>query len=164
MIKQIISGLCFLALSFLTAPVFADSAPITESERIEVENFFNSYIDSANNYRDDLVDKYKEDAKIIRVVIKPNGNKVPVVIPTKRYFDELKFGQKTARLVNYKNKYTNKEYLKTGENQYKILATRTPRQDKEGLNAEFTVIKTPDGLKIAEESMETTVQKFLKAK
>ncbi len=163
MFKKIIAGLCFsLAVTF--APVYADSAPITEAEAKEVEQFFDSYVDSANNYKDDLIDKYTEDAKIERVVIKPDGTKEAVEIPMDRYVRELKIGKKTAKLVNYKNTYTDKKYSKTGDNEYKIKTLRIPFKDKEGLAAEFTVIKTPNGLKIAEESMETNVQRFLNAK
>lgn len=161
MIKKIILGLCFLA--FLTPQtVFADSAPISKKEIKEVEQFFNTYIYSANNYKDDLIDKYTQNAEIERVVIKPDGTKQAVDIPMQRYIKELKLGRKTAKLLGYKNTYINKKYIKTGDNEYKIITTRIPFRDKEGLNAEFDVVKTPDGLKIAKESMETTVQRFLK--
>ena len=163
MFKQIIAGLCFLVFVNIT-PVFADSAPITEKEAEEIEEFFNSYVDSANNYKDDLVDKYAENAKIERVVIKPDGSKQAVRIPMERYIKELKIGKKTAKLVNYKNTYTNRKFLKTGDNEYKIKTIRIPFKDKTGLSAEFKIIKTKNGLKIAEESMETNVQKFLDAK
>ncbi len=161
MIKKIILGLCFLAfLTPLTA--FSDSAPISKKEIKEVEQFFNTYIYSANNYKDDLIDKYTQNAEIERVVIKPDGTKQAVDIPMQRYVKELKLGRKTAKLIGYKNTYINKKYLKTGDNKYKILTTRIPFRDKNGLKAEFDVVKTPDGLKIAKESMETTVQRFLK--
>ena len=41
---------------------------------------------------------------------------------------------------------------------------RIPFKDKKGLNAEFKVIKTPNGYKISEEKMETNVQRFLSEK
>ena len=67
MIKKIILGLCFLA--FLTPQtVFADSAPISKKEIKEVEQFFNTYIYSANNYKDDLIDKYKNQSKNILII------------------------------------------------------------------------------------------------
>ena len=37
-------------------------------------------------------------------------------------------------------------------------------KDKKGLDAEFTIVKTPEGYKISEEKMETTVQRFLSEK
>ena len=160
--KKILLGLCFLAFS----PIFvlADSAPISEIETKEVEAFFNSYVDSANNYKDDIQSKYDRKAVIKRVVIKPDGTKQTVVIPLDRYFKELKAGKNTAKLVNYKNTYTNKKYEKLGKDEYKVKTTRIPFKDKKGLNAHFIVKRTKNGLKISEESMETNVQKFLKAK
>ncbi len=163
MFKRIILGLCFLAF-FNLLPVFADSAPISQKEIAEVEKFFNSYVNSANNYQDDLVNHYNKNAKIKRVVIKPDGTKETVTIPMERYIKELKIGKKTAQLVNYKNTYTNRRYEKTGDNEYKIKTARIPFRDKKGLNAEFKVVRTPKGMKISEETMETTVQKFLSEK
>jgi len=145
-------------------PAFATSAPITAAEAKEVENFFNQYITSANNYEDDLINLYDPNAKIERVVIKKDGSKQSVFIPMQRYIKELKIGRKTAKLVNYKNRYINKKYEKIGDGEYKIKTKRIPFRDKTGLNAEFTVKRTPGGLKISHESMETTVQKFLNAK
>lgn len=163
MFKKIILGLCFSVFLF-TSTAFADSAPITDKEAREVEQFFNSYVNSANNYKDDLISHYSKDAKIERVVIKPDGTKESVVIPMDRYVKELKIGRKTARLVKYKNTYTNKKYEKLGNNEYKIKTTRIPFRDKKGLGAEFTVVKTPSGYKISSESMETNVQRFLTEK
>ena len=37
--------------------------------------FFAKYIDSANNYKEDVVNFYTPDAKIIRVVMKPEDRK-----------------------------------------------------------------------------------------
>lgn len=162
MIKRIILGLCFLACTMTYT--LADSAPITEKEAAEVENFFNSYVESANNYKDDLINHYTNDAKIERIVIKPNGEKETVEIPLERYKKELKLGKITAKLVNYKNKYSNNKYEKIEDNKFKIKTKRTPMNDKNSLNAEFIVTKTQDGLKISSESMETTVQKFLENK
>lgn len=162
MIKKIISGLCFFVICI--TPVFADSAPITDKEIKEIEKFFNSYINSANTYKDNFIDHYAKDAKIERVVIKPDGTKEKVEIPMKRYIKELKLGRKTAKLVRYKNFYTNKKYEKIGDDEYKITSMRIPFKDKKGLNAEFKVIKTPKGFKISEETMETNVQRFLSEK
>ena len=163
MFKRIILGLCFLAFLNIT-PAIADSAPITEKEAREVEKFFNSYVESANNYQDDLVEHYDKNAEIERVVIKPDGTKETVKIPMERYIKELKIGKKTAQLVNYKNTYTNKKYEKIDDENFKIKTTRIPFRDKKGLRAEFIVKKTPDGLKISKETMETNVQKFLTEK
>ncbi|MCD8025337.1 MAG: hypothetical protein LUE64_07365 [Candidatus Gastranaerophilales bacterium] len=159
--KKIVLSLFVL---FCMVPVFADSAPITEEEAMQVEEFFDSYVESANNYRDDLTEKYADNAVIKRIVIKKDGSKQDVTIPIQRYFKELKSGQKTARLVRYKNRYINKKYSKISNGEYKITTTRIPFRDKTGLRAEFKIIETPDGLKISEELMETNVQRFLKEK
>ena len=154
MIKKIISGLCFFIIAI--SPSLADSAPITDKEIKEIEQFFNSYINSANTYKNNFIDHYSKDAVIERVVIKPDGTKQTVSIPMKRYIKELKLGRKTAKLIRYKNFYTNKKYEK--------ISMRIPFKDKKGLNAEFKVIKTPNGYKISEEKMETNVQRFLSEK
>ena len=162
MCKRIILGLCFLACSIF--PVLADSAPISESEIKEVEAFFNSYVNSANNYEDVLGELYTSNANIERVVIKSNGEKKSVIIPFERYKKELKKGKTTAKLVRYKNRYENKRYEKISDSIYKVKTKRFPRNDKIGLNAEFTITRTPSGLKISGEKMETTVQRFLEEK
>ena len=105
MIKKIISGLCFFIIAI--SPSLADSAPITDKEIKEIEQFFNSYINSANTYKNNFIDHYSKDAVIERVVIKPDGTKQTVSIPMKRYIKELKLGRKTAKLIRYKNFYTN---------------------------------------------------------
>ena len=160
MFKQIILGLCFL-LCTSNLIAHADSAPITKQEALEIETFFNSYINSANNYSDDFITHYTDNAEITRVVLKPNGTKETVIIPMDRYKKELNKGKITARLVKYKNRYLNKRYEKLADSTYKIKTLRYPRNDKNGLNAEFTIIRTPNGYKISKEIMETNVQRFL---
>lgn len=162
MLKKIILGLCFLAFNFM--PAFADSAPISDKEIKEIEEFFNSYVDSANNYKEDLINYYIENANIERIVIKPNGKNETVKIPMKRYKKELIKGKIAAKFVNYKNRYENRKYEKLSDSIYKIKTKRYPMKDKKGLNAEFTITKTPNGLKISSEKMETTVQRFLEEK
>lgn len=163
MFKKIILGLCFLFCSIFNL-AFADSAPISNDEIKEIENFFNLYVNSANSYDDNLINYYFEDAQIKRVVIKPNGDREDVIIPMDRYKKELNKGKMAAKLAKYKNKYLNKRYEKIGEATYRIKALRYPRNDKIGLNAEFQIVKTPLGYKISKEEMETTVQRFLNEK
>ncbi len=163
MLRKIILGLCFL-FCIISSPAFADSAPITEQEAKEVEAFFDDYINAANTYQEDLMERYTKDADIKRVVIKPNGTKETVDIPMDRYKKELKRGKTTAKLVKYTNKYLNRKLEKLSESTFKLKAKRFPMKDKKGLDAEFTIVKTPDGYKISEEKMETTVQRFLSEK
>ena len=162
MIKRIILGLCFLACSFF-AIAYSASAPISQEEISEINTFFNSYVDSANNYDENLMKYYMENADIERIVIKKDGTKETINIPIERYKKELKKGKALAKLVNYKNRYQCRKYEKKSGSTYKITALRYPMKDNEGLNAEFIIEKTPFGYKISKEMLETNVQKFLYA-
>lgn len=154
MFKKIITA---LALVIVLAPAaFADDAR-------EVKAFFNSFVNASNTYATNIPNYYVKNAKIVRVVYKPDGTKQAVVIPFDRYLQELKKGAALARTVRYKNRYENQKVTKVG-NDYKLSAIRIPRNDKSGLPAYFIITKTQNGWKIKEESMGTNVQKFLDAK
>ena len=129
----------------------------------EAMEFFVKYTDFANSYDDNLLDMYSPNAKIIREVVKPTGEVVEVVVPTKRYFKELKIGQKTAKLRRYKNKYRNIIAQKTPQGA-KITAERQPSKETYWLKMYQIVQDTDSGLKITEEMMQTKVQAFLKQK
>jgi len=137
---------------------FSDVYAKTPQEAIE---FFNKYADYANSYNDELLELYSPDAKIIREVVKPTGETVDIVVPSKRYFKELKIGQKTAKLKKYKNKYRN---IKAQEvpNGIKISAERQPSKETYWLKMYQIVQDTDSGFKITEEMMQTKVQSFLK--
>ena len=154
MIKKI--TLCLICLIAFYVSAKAD-------EISDVQTFFNNFVNASNSYSTNLPRYYVPNAKIIRVVYKPNGSKKSVVIPFDRYLQELKKGAALAKTVNYKNRYVNQKIVKIG-NDYKLSATRIPRNDKTGLDAYFIITKTSNGYKIKEESMGTTVQKFLNAK
>ena len=135
--------LCVLVL-FLCVNVrcFAD-------EIQDVQCFFNDYVTAANNYSCDYFDYYTNNAKIIRIVEKPDGTQQAVNIPLDRYKCEAKKTSKLAKLRKYKNKYFNVRIFPQGED-YKIPAY-------------FIIGKDCNGnWKIKEESMNTRVQKFLK--
>lgn len=128
----------------------------------DVQSFFNQYIDAANNYSCDYFDFYCNNAKIIRIVEKPDGTKQSVNIPLDRYKIEVKKSSKLARLRNYKNKYFNVKIFPQGED-YKIVALRMPSTSDYKIPAHFIIGKDNLGQwKIKEESMNTKVQKFLK--
>lgn len=129
----------------------------------EAMAFFVKYTDFANSYNDDLLEMYSPNAKIIREVVKPSGEVVEVVVPTKRYFKELKIGQKTAKLRRYKNKYRNIIAQKTSQG-VKITAERQPSKETYWLKMYQIVQETNSGLKITEEMMQTKVQAFLRQK
>ena len=151
-----ISLFIFFFLILCTPVNFAQN----QTEGLDVFNMYQTY---ANNYDRRLLDLYSPDVKIIREVIKPDGNKVRINIPAKRFFHELKIGQKTAKLRRYKNKYKNitTEKLPNG---IKVSAVRQPTNESYWLNMYQILQPTVNGYKIVEEMMETKVQTFLNAK
>lgn len=125
--------------------------------------FFDKYTNYANSYDDALLGMYSPDAKIIREVVKPTGETEEVIVPPKRYFKELKLGQKTAKIKQYKNKYKN-IIVREIPNGLKISAERQPTNETYWLKMYQIVQDTDDGLKITEEMMQTKVQAFLRHK
>ena len=152
MLKKLFLTL-FAILLFQTG-AFAD-------EITDVKNFFQSYVDAANSYSHKVVDFYLPNAKITRVVHKKDGTKVAKNFPMSEYAKQMKMGAAAGKIAGYKNTYTNRVVTKVG-NDFKLSATRTPGDDKTGLPCHFIITNTPSGYKFKEESMDTTVQKFLK--
>ncbi len=128
-----------------------------------IKETFNKYVNDANNYSTNLPNYYIKYAKIIRVVNKKQGGQKVIIIPYDRYLKELNGHSALAKAVRYKNTYTNIKVTRHGEN-YKLSATRIPRNDKKGLPCYFIYTKQGDDWKIKEESMTTNVQAFLSAK
>jgi len=139
---------------------FSDVYAYTPKEGL---NFFDRYQSYANGYDEKLLDLYSSDVKIIREVVKPTGETVAVSVPTKRFFKELKIGQKTAKLRRYKNTYKN-IIVQEVPNGIKISAERQPSKETYWLKMYQIVQPTDDGPKITEEMMQTKVQSFLKLK
>jgi len=132
------------------------------SDTDAVVAFFNKFVKAANSYDKNYFNYYAASPKIVRVVIKPDGQKVPVTVPFERYKKETKKGMKFGRVVRYKNTYTNIEVDKIDDNSYKLKALRKPSTGKGKFAAYFIIAKNDAGqFKIQEESMETPVQKFL---
>lgn len=125
--------------------------------------FFKQYQEYANTYNEELLKMYSPDAKIIREVVKPTGETVDVIVPSKRFFNELKIGQKTAKLRRYKNKYRNISAKETPQG-IMITAERQPSSETYWLKMYQIVQNTDSGFKIKEEMMQTKVQSFLKHK
>ena len=157
MFKKFLSLLICLYTMFFMNCAFAD-------ELEDVQKFFDNYVQAANSYSKTVVDYYLPNATNVRVVLKPDGTTQSVNFPMERYKKELKKGQPLARLSRYKNKYTEKKFEKLPDGDYKISALRTPNGDKKALPFYFIVTKTENGWKVKEESMQTTVQKFLSSK
>lgn len=139
---------------------FSDVYAYTPQEGM---TFFDKYQNLANSYDEKLLDMYSDDAKIIREVVKPTGETVAVKVPTKRFFKELKIGQKTARLKKYRNKYKN-VIVEEIPNGIKISAERQPSKETYWLKMYQIVQPTKEGPKITEEMMQTKVQSFLRIK
>ena len=117
----------------------------------DVQSFFNRYVEAANSYSCDYFDYYSNDAKIFRVVEKPDGSEQSVNIPLERYKSEAKKSSKLARLRQYKNKYFNVKILPHGKD-YKIVAMRMPSTSDYKIPAYFIVGKDYNGdWKIKEE-------------
>lgn len=137
------------------------SLPVFSNDINEVEQFFNDYVAAANSYSNNYFNYYIDDAKIVRVVEKPDGTYQSVDIPLERYKIEAKKTSKFARLRKYKNKYFNIKISPCGED-YKITAMRMPSTSDYKIPAHFIVGKDINGnWKIKEESMNTKVQRFL---
>lgn len=152
--KKILSIIAIFG--FLTGiQAFADDA-------VDAKNFFNSYVNAANTYSPTIPDFYSPNAKIIRQVVKPNGELVNASTDTSTYMKQLKLGQATAKLRKYKNEYRNISVEKVA-NGYKVSAERQPSGETYWLKTYQVVQKQADGSwKIVEEMMQTKVQTFLK--
>ena len=148
--------LAFIALTTMTLSALAD-------DKTDVLETFDRYVKDANAYSINIPNYYVKNAKIVRVVNKKQGGQAIVIVPFDRYLKELDSHAKLAKVVNYKNAYTNRKIEKIG-NDYKVSTIRIPRNDKTGLPAYFIFTKVNNGWKIKEESMQTNVQTFLNAK
>jgi len=151
--------LTFLAIITMTTAVFASS---TKQEAL---NFFNSYVNAANNYNPVVTTMYSPSARIIREVVKPDGTIVTRVTNTQRYISEMKKSQAIAKIRNYKNNYSNIKVDQTGTDTYKITSLRQPSGESYKLKAYTVIKKQPNGRwLIIEEMMQTKVQMLINAK
>lgn len=148
--------LSILVSLFVSLSVFAD-------EKQEALNFFNNYVNAANNYSDSVGKMYSPSAKIIRQVVKPDGTLVDVDTDTATYLRQLKLGQAGAKLRKYKNTYTEVNVTPMSGGRYKISSLRQPTGETYKLKTYMIVKKQPNGTwLITEELMQTKVQQFLK--
>ena len=145
-----------LISAFVSLAVFADG-------KQEALDFFNSYVNAANNYSNSVGNMYSPSAKIIRQVVKPDGTTVDVTSDTATYLRQLKLGQAGAKLRNYKNSYTEINVTPVADGAYKISSLRQPSGETYKLKTYMIVKKQPNGKwLIIEEMMQTKVQQFLK--
>ena len=151
--KKLFITLVTLSMAILS--VFAD-------EKQEALDFFNNYVNSANNYSPAVAEMYSPSAKIIRQVVKPDGTTVDVSTDTATYIKQMKIGQAGAKLRHYKNTYTNIVATPV-DGGYKISSLRQPSGEDYKLKTYMIVKKQPNGKwLITEEMMQTKVQTFLR--
>ncbi len=148
---------------FILAMMFAFSTSVFAGDKEDILAVFDKYVQAANTYSTSLPSYYAPNAKILRVVNKKQGGQKVIVIPFDRYLNELKSRAALAKTVRYTNRYENRKVQKV-DNDYKLTATRLPRNDKDGLPCYFIFTKQGDKWKIKEESLTTNVQTFLNAK
>ena len=154
--KKILSLLTALLITGIMTAANAATTPE------QVLSFFNTYVSAANSYSDTITSFYAPDAKIIRVVMKPDGTTATVTADTKQYFNQMRIGANLAKINKYKNFYTERKITKQG-NDYKITCKRQPSTSDYKIPAHFVIGPDASGkLKIKEEMMYTKQQKFLK--
>jgi ketosteroid isomerase-like protein len=142
--------------------LFIVSSSVLADDKQEALNFFNSYVNAANNYSPTVAEMYSPSAKIIRQVVKPDGTTVDVATDTATYIKQMKIGQAGAKLRHYKNTYTNIVATPV-EGAFKVASMRQPSGEDYKLKAYMIVKKQPNGeWLIIEEMMQTKVQTFLK--
>lgn len=153
--KKILTLLCVFAMGM------AANAAVTADQAL---SFFAKYVDSANSYSDNITSYYLPNAKIVRVVMKPDGSKVTLTTDTKQYFNQMRVGANMAKFNKYKNFYTERKVTKVGED-YKISALRQPSTSDYKIPAYFIIGEDASGnLKIKEEMMYSKNQLLLKGK
>lgn len=148
--------LSFIVFTAISLSVLAD-------DKQEALDFFNNYVKAANSYSTTIPDMYSPSAKIIRQVVKPDGQTVDVQTNTSTYITQMKLGQAGAKLKHYTNTYTNVSVTPLANGKYKISSLRQPSGESYKLKTYMIVQKQPNGKwLIVEEMMQTKVQTFLK--
>src|SRR5574344_385794 len=92
----------------------------------EALNFFNSYVSAANSYSSSLLEMYSPNAKIIRQIIKPNGQTANATFRMSDYKHQMIVSSRIAKIRHYKNYYSNTSVSKENANTFKISTHRTP--------------------------------------
>lgn len=146
----------------ITIIILMSGLNVFAGEKDDALKFFNSFVNASNTYSADVLDMYADNARIIRQVVKPNGELVNAYFSVKDYKGQMRFNAKIAKLRNYKNYYSNIDVTKAS-NGYKVSAMRKPSTSDYKLKAYSIVQKQPDGKwLIVEEMMQTKEQIFLK--
>ena len=154
--KKLLSILIVLTMFMMTGlQALADSAQ-------EALNFFHSYVNAANTYSPTVATMYSPSAKIIRQVVKPNGQLVNVNTNTATYVKQMRIGQAGAKMRGYKNTYTDVQVTSLGNGSYKISSLRQPKGETYKLKTYMIVKKINGKWQITEELMQTKEQIFLR--
>ena len=147
--------LIIFAFFALPLSVFAD-------DKKEALDFFNNYVESANNYSPTVAEMYSPNAKIIRQVVKPDGTTANATTDTATYIKQMKIGQAGAKLRKYKNYYSDITVTPVS-NGYKVSSLRQPSGETYKLKAYMVLQKQASGKwLIVEELMQTKEQIFLR--
>ena len=142
--------------------MFLASTAVLADDRQEALDFFNNYVKEANSYSNSITLMYAPNAKIIRQVVKPNGQTVNATTNSATYIKQMKISQAVAKKRNYKNTYSNVTVTALGNGSYKISSLRSPMQDNDKLKTYMIVKKQANGKwLIVEELMQTRQQIFL---
>ena len=148
----------FIVFVSLSLQAFADNAT-------EAVDFFNKYVEAANTYSQELPLFYSPSARIIRQVIKPDGELVDKETDVARYVSEMKKSQALAKMRKYKNAYSDISATKINDMTYKVSALRQPTGETYKLKTYMIMQKQAGGnWLIIEEMMQTKVQMLLHAK
>ncbi|MBR1754472.1 hypothetical protein IJ732_06505 [bacterium] len=148
---------------FTAFVIFSVALNCFASNADDAKKFFNRYVSAANSYSDSVPDFYSSNAKIIRQVVKPNGQTVDVPFTMAQYKNQMKISAKIAKMKNYKNAYSGITVKKINANTYQIDAYRQPSLGGDKLKTSTTVQKQPNGSwLIIKEMMQTKEQIFLK--
>ncbi len=147
----------FITFAFILVGLASFAGP-----QEDVMAFFDSYVNAANTYDENIPNFYATDAKIIRVVIKKDGTKQSVATDTATYMKQLRISAKLAKINKYKNTYSDRVITQIG-NDFKISCKRKPSTSEYRLPAHFVIGKDASGsYKIKEESMHTYQTAILK--
>ena len=146
----------------LTLIIFMFGLGAFAGDQQEALNFFSNFVSASNNYSPSLLHMYSNDAKIIRQVVKPNGQLVNAYFSIDDYRKQMKISAKLAKIKNYKNYYSNIKVTKVSEG-YRIDALRKPSASDYKLRSSIVVQEQQNGKwLISEELMQTKEQIFLK--
>ena len=147
---------------FTIIALFVFSAFVYADDKKDALAAFNSYVNAANTYSNEVTGFYSPSAKIIRQVIKPDGGLVDVRTDTATYVKQMKISQAVAKTRKYKNNYTNVVVTPISPGKVKISSVRHPSLDNDSLKAYMIFQKQPNGRwMIVEEMMQTRQQIFL---